>query len=273
MDFPFQNCLVSTENFSVQQVRKLLQFKHGMTCILFDLQKFQEEMQHLGEKNVVAHYLSGLEQDYVNRISSDKRKREWLGGRFVAKYAAAEMLVQKGKALSWSKLSVIADENGRPFLTADKENEALPDISISHSGGLAAALAVSKGLSGIDIQKVTDRVIKVSDRFCTPHEEYILRTFFSTSPEKQSSLLTKLWAAKETLRKVANTKYLPGFLELELAEIHTLFADKNSSPWRFTFTWNHRDMDGNQVTEKCSAAVTLLADYALALTARNDSVG
>ncbi|KPK00688.1 MAG: hypothetical protein AMJ60_00055 [Desulfobacterales bacterium SG8_35] len=272
MDFPFLNCITSAENFSARQVMALLEYHHDMTYILFNLQKFDEEIQKITEKKMVAHYLSTRELDNLAAFSSDKRKREWLGGRFAAKFAAAGALVQRGNPLPWSGLTVLADKNGRPFLAADTKSTALPDISISHSGSMAAAMAVSKGFCGIDIQKVTDRVVKVRERFCSPDEEHIIQSFFSASGEKQSSALTRLWAAKEALRKAANTSSLPGFLELELTEINKGSAFRLAAPWRFVFMWNHRDLNGYPVTEKCYAAVSLIADYALALTARNDSV-
>ena len=273
MDFPFQNCLISADNFSVQQVRQLLDYRHGMAYLLLDLLKLEEEMQQLAGKDVWARYLSVLEQDHASRFRSEKRKREWFGGRLAAKCAAAAMLGQNGNALSWSDLAVIPDENGRPFLNTDKKIAALPDVSISHSGNLAAALAVSNGYCGIDIQKVTDRIIKLRERFCKPDEERILLSFFNGSIEKQSILLTMIWAAKEAIRKVANTRSLPGFLDLELAEISGSLSHESSSPWRFMFICKRHGMNNNPETGTCSVAVSLITEYALALTTRNDTVG
>ena len=273
MDFPFQNCIVSAENLSVSRARELLGYKHGMAHILLDMQRLEEEMQKLGEIKVVASYLSKLEQEHLARFTSGKRKREWLGGRFAAKYIAAEVLSQNGNTLPWSSLAIAADENGRPFLAPDNKSSAFPDISISHSGDLAAAMAVSKGYCGVDIQKITDRVVKVRKRFCTSNEVHIVQSFAGTPQENNSSVLTKLWAAKEALRKVANTKSLPGFLELELTEILQKSSQENLGPWKFFFIWKYSDINGTPVTEKCSAAVTISADYALALTTRDDTLG
>ena len=136
-----------------------------------------------------------------------------------------------------------------------------------------AASAVSKGFCGIDIQKVTDRVIKVRQRFCTPNEEEIVASFFRASFKKQSALLTRLWAAKEALRKVANRSSLPGFLELELIEINKGPPHNASTSWKFVFIWKHIDTNGRPDAVKCSVAITHLGDYALALTTRNDTVG
>ena len=164
------------------------------------------------------------------------------------------------------------DKNGRPFLAAATKKEALPDISISHSGDLAAAMAVSRGLCGIDIQKITDRVVKVRNRFCSPNEEHLIQSFFKTFRAEQSSALTKLWAAKEALRKAAAIDALPGFLELELTGITTASPHTAAPPYQFTFLWKHMDMHGSEFDEKCCVAVSHFADYALALTARDDTV-
>jgi phosphopantetheinyl transferase len=272
MDFPFQNCLIPVDDLSVHRVRNLLHYRHGLQYIILDLLKLHEEMLQTAKKQDMALSLSGHEQEYLNTFRSEKRKKEWLGGRFAAKYAVAEMLGLDGKDYPWSKLAVSADENGRPFLAAGNGNETVPDISISHSGNLAAALAVSKGLCGIDIQKVTDRVIKVRERFCSPSELDIFQSYFGAGSEKNNALLTGLWAAKEALRKVANSKSLPGFLALKLSEIDAPPSDTYAPAWRFTFIWRHPEMGGNAIIVKCIVAVSLLADYALALTTRNDTV-
>lgn len=272
MDFPFKSCIVADETLSLQ-VRELLGSPLGMTYILFDLKIFAEEMQKLGEEKVIAHSLASHEQDYLGRMTSAKRKTEWLGGRFAAKYVSAEVLSEHGCNLPWHNQSIVNDENGRPFLAPHKKSTVLPDISISHSRDLAAAMAVSTGLCGIDIQKISPQVIRVRERFCSAAEEQILFSFFRASHDQYAIFLTKLWAAKEAVRKVANTGSLPGFLALELTEITAPVSHKDAALWRFVLQWKHMDLNGNQVSKKCCVAVNLIADYALALTTRNDTVG
>jgi phosphopantetheinyl transferase (holo-ACP synthase) len=272
MDFPFQDCFVPAENFSAPRVGELLKYEHSMAYSLLDLKRFEADMQKFAEEKILARYLSGPEQVYLQKLTLEKRKREWLGGRFAAKHAAACVLGQSGNNGPYPGLSIMPDENGRPFLAATTKNVALPDISISHSGDLAAAMAVSQGLCGIDIQKITDRVVKVRNRFCSPNEEHIIQSFFKTFRAEQSSTLTKLWAAKEALRKAAAIDALPGFLELELTGITTASPHTAAPPYQFTFLWKHMDMHGSQLDEKCCVAVSHFADYALALTARDDTV-
>jgi len=270
LDFPFQNCLLQAGDISVSRVCQQLTYHHGLHYTLLDLQGLLKEVQAIGEEKVITRYLSAEEQVYWARITSPKRKRDWLAGRFGARYVAAEVLAQDKAALHWSDLHVLADENGRPFLSAaGKTGAALPDISISHSGDLAAVLAVGKGLCGIDIQKVTDQVIKVQERFCTPGEAKILHSCF----DQATAALALLWAAKESLRKVANSRALPGFLELELQEITCHRAGQNTELWKLIFVWKRSPGDGTMEYERCLVIASFIADNALAFTIRNATVG
>jgi len=273
MEFPFQNCIVSAESFSASRVREVLDYSQSMTYKLLDLSRLESELQMLGAEKVLAQYLTAPERVYLEKLTLEKRKREWLGGRFAAKFAAAGVLGLPANEPFLASIAVIADENGRPFLAAAQQHLSLPDISISHSGDLAAGLAVGSGLCGVDIQKVTDRVVKVRQRFCTPDEEHFISKFYSPSRETQRLALTKLWAAKEAVRKTANKRSLPGFLELALTDINEVKLHRGASFWRFILQWHHNDRHGKQAREKCFVAVGLLADYALALTSRSDTLG
>ena len=273
MDFPIENSIIADQIFSALQVQELLQYPHLLTFILLDLQLLEQEVNKQGEEKAMANNLSREELDLLNKFTLAKRKREWLGGRFAAKYATKSLLDQiesPKNILHWSKYIVTADENGRPLLSTSNENIAQPgDVSISHSASMAAAMAVHKGHCGIDIQKITPKVFKVNDRFCTHDEKQILEDFFSLEPENQANYLTKLWTAKEALRKVSNKTSLPGFLELELNEITSGPLQKKSGPWVFIFTWKN---PAGLTHKKYRVAISHIEDYALALTARDDIV-
>jgi phosphopantetheinyl transferase (holo-ACP synthase) len=271
MNFQIEKCIVANQDFSMDQVRELLQYKHVMTCCLLDLQLLDEEA---GADTFIPSSLSGKEMALLSTFTSAKRKREWLGGRFAAKYATARLLEQiesLDNDMDWSGHVILADENGRPYLSANTENPAQScDISISHSESMAAAMAVNKGYCGIDIQKITPKVIKLMGRFCSPEEKEILQDFFPFGPDEQAAPLTKLWAAKESLRKVSAMASLPGFLELKLIEIITDPSQENAGLQGFVFTWKNPDTSAHK---HCRVAVTYREDYALALTARDDTMG
>jgi phosphopantetheinyl transferase (holo-ACP synthase) len=135
---------------------------------------------------------------------------------------------------------------------------------------MAAAMAAGKGLCGIDIQKITPRLSKVQERFCRPAEKGLLQASLPPwQPEKERTELAKLWAAKEALRKASNIKTLPGFLELELVAIEEAFFQGESASWIYIFSWNRR---GTPANYKYMVVITLVKDYALALTARDDTM-
>ena len=270
--FPFYDCVVATDTFSFLQALKSEDYCHGLQCVLFDLLKFDKKCRESGEEKVIGQYLASQELEYWHKLTSKKRKREWLGGRFAAKYVAAEILIRAGHEVEWSRLSVCYDNTGRPVLAADDINSGLPDISISHSGDMAASMAVGRGFCGIDIQKITDRVIKVRHRFCSKREEQILFSFFSNSPEQPATHLTKLWAAKEALRKVEKNSIMPGFLELELEKIKDIQASKDTISWRFSFTRKQNNLASNVGLKNYTVALSRIADYVLALVTTDDIV-
>ncbi len=263
MDFSLENCIIKPENFSVARLQKFLHCNQLFTIVLLDLRLLEENINRLGKDMVIAGSLSGNEIALLDKFTSAKRYWEWIGGRFAAKFATGQLLDQVYShytASHWSAHVIDTDENSRPFLSAGTETSgiALPDISISHSGSMAAAMAAEKGLCGIDIQKRTPKVIKVSDRFCTGREMQILQKTFPGTAEEP---LTKLWAAKEALRKASNKSSLPGFLELELIEINWNFPQKEPvDPGVFFFNGNKQ------------VAVGQIREYALALTVSDDNV-
>ena len=170
---------------------------------------------------------------------------------------------------AWSGYMISADENGRPFVVpggSETGDAEMPDISISHSGDRAVAMAADRGRCGVDIQKVTSKVQKVLDRFCSPEEKHILQRWGREIFEDETVLLTMLWAAKESLRKVAAVSPLPGFLELELVEVSSDLSGNGSGPWTFGFRSGKCPKDIN-----CYVAVALVEHYVLALTAIDEA--
>ena len=269
MDLQIEKCITANRQPPASMVAKLLRNRHPLTYVLLDLQLLEEEVNKLGEETATASNLSGEELCQLSKFASHKRKREWLGGRFAAKYAVARLLEQvesEDSDVDWSGHIIMIDKNGRPFLSANEGNPENPvDISISHSGSLAAAMAANKGYCGIDIQKISPQVIKVSERFCTDNEKKILQAFYPVEPDNQAIPLTKLWAAKETLRKASFLDSLPGFLELELIEITAEQPYKETGLSRFVFKWKKPAGSAHEI---CSVAVAQIKDYALALTVR-----
>ncbi len=167
-----------------------------------------------GEGVVARYYLCAGELARWQGFSLPKRRLEWLGGRIAAKDAAMRL---RGLAVcerEWRHWQLAADPSGRPRLAGGAA--PLPEISISHSGGWATAMAASSHC-GIDIQQRLETVVRVKSRFCLAGEAERLAA--SLGGVAEGARLTLLWAAKEAIRKAAPVAPMPAFAEMELLAV------------------------------------------------------
>ena len=93
------------------------------------------------------------------------------------------------KALGYSDLDLVYDENGKPHLKDDME------VSITHSFQFTAVI-ISDRKVGIDIEKQRDKIKIIAPKF-TPIEEYE-----SLGEDDLIKKLTIVWGAKESLYKL-----------------------------------------------------------------------
>ncbi len=82
------------------------------------------------------HVLTPEEEQEFQNKKTDFRRKEYIGGRFAAKEAIFKASGNPDVLL----LSVLTDENGKPYV---KDHPEI-DISISHDGGYAVAAAFKK---------------------------------------------------------------------------------------------------------------------------------
>lgn len=106
----------------------------GIGVDIVDLSRLDVDNEHF-----VKHILSDEEFAQFDKFSTDKRKREYLGGRFAAKeaYLKANHLGIGG--ISFHDIVILNHEDGSPYLN-DKDAE----ISIAHDGGIAIAFVYKK---------------------------------------------------------------------------------------------------------------------------------
>ncbi len=161
-----------------------------------------------------AQFLSNSEQASFVGFTFPKRRLEWLGGRLAAKAAALALSGQEVTAAALACWQVSSDSDGRPGLgrIGARIGESAPELSISHSHGIAAALVVTERPCGIDLQKVSDTVVRVRERFSYETEGILLRG----GNNREQVGLTMLWAAKEALRKGRGGVPLTSFLAMRL---------------------------------------------------------
>ncbi|HCQ29249.1 MAG TPA: hypothetical protein DIU39_03120 [Flavobacteriales bacterium] len=86
---------------------------------------------------------------------------------------------------------IIKDENGKPYLTNNKH------LSVSHSENMACVVFSDKNC-GVDIEKISDKVLRVKRKFINNDES-------KRFPNDKNSL-TLMWCCKESLYKLYNIR-------------------------------------------------------------------
>jgi phosphopantetheine--protein transferase-like protein len=82
-----------------------------------------------------------------------------------------------------------------------------PEVSLAHTGSLAAALVGNLGCSpgvGIDIERITDRDELTVAAILTDAERHLLAAVCPSVAERPS-WVTRFWSAKEAVAKAAGT--------------------------------------------------------------------
>ena len=208
------------------------------------------------------NWLDKKEIQQLTTYTHNKRNREWLGGRICAKEGLHIFLRQREKMEHiphYPQCRVRNEESGRPYFAAlAGGNFSLPELSITHSKGLAAAL-ISPSHCGIDIQYASEKLPRVKKRFCTPDEEQLLQ---DALPQLSVlSQLTVLWAAKEAVKKMLSPGGIPGFHELNLQQLTP--QETNNAALYFSRTTNPGPLFP-------VAAGILNKEYALALCCQTE---
>ena len=97
------------------------------------------------------------------------------------------------KLLDNDDARIIYDAKGKPFLEADSRH-----ISLSHSHDKLAMIVNEQEPTGIDIELIRDKVLRIRHKFLSPPE-------LTESADDVEKLLV-YWAAKETLYKIYGLK-------------------------------------------------------------------
>jgi 4'-phosphopantetheinyl transferase EntD len=228
MNAPFMPTITVPETFSA--TIKAASRQPCSSPVLLDLSALEDHGST--EERLCTTWLSTGERDHFSHFKLKKRKKEWLAGRICAKIAVQEYFsihCHDRMMPACTEFSIANSATGRPLLiwNTGEPSEQGPDISISHSGSLALAIA-AQTCCGVDIQKTRDALVRVRERFCTGREEQLLLS--AVHKDQPLIPLTLLWAAKEAAKKALSITEMPGFLDLVLARI-TRIDDE----WLFIF--------------------------------------
>ncbi len=151
------------------------------------------------------------EKEYFNKLTNEKRKREWL----IARILLTELLESR-KLIKYT-------EHGKPFIHNSSTN-----LSISHSKNNVAILISNKFSLGVDIECIAERVVKVKHKFLSEQELAWCNT---------TELMTICWSAKEAVFKIFEKELY--FHDIEISKFNNedshFIAKTNKDNFRKTF--------------------------------------
>lgn len=112
----------------------------GIGIDLIELDRIKKSM----ESNIrfVNRILTQNEKEVFTNIQTDRRKTEFLAGRFAAKEAFAKAVGTGIGKLSFQHIEILADANGAPLLKAKGHQSDTIFVSITHSRDYAIAQVV-----------------------------------------------------------------------------------------------------------------------------------
>jgi 4'-phosphopantetheinyl transferase len=123
--------------------------------------------------------LNEEDENFLDSIHP-RRAIEWAASRYLLKTLSGNT----------THFSCLHDHHGRPYMPDDPRY-----ISISHSYGMAA-VGISQEPFGVDIQRLSEKVVKIQSKFIGKEE----RARIGDEPSK--AMLHLAWSAKEAMFKL-----------------------------------------------------------------------
>ena len=99
-----------------------------------------EEMRAHWSDLFVSRILSPQERTVYDTMGSDKRRLEYLAGRFAAKEAYTKAYGSFDEPLNFNEVSVLNDASGKPRLQSPYRQDDSVLISLSHSRHFVVAM-------------------------------------------------------------------------------------------------------------------------------------
>jgi holo-[acyl-carrier protein] synthase len=108
-----------------------------------DIVEFAEIKERISDK-FIKRILSEPELKRYNSISNEKRKLEYLAGRFAAKEAYTKVYKAFDQALNFTDVQVLSDQVGAPYIVSKYRPEDTVKVSISHSRNYVVAICTKE---------------------------------------------------------------------------------------------------------------------------------
>ena len=166
---------------------------------------FRQETHSIDSVNIhLLHYEAFDPNDYLDHLTEEETERYFTFSHSKRKMEFVATRILRHGIFGFTHIHYTA--LGSPYI----ENEGF--ISISHAKGVVG-IAFSKDFPvGFDLEKIDQRILKLSQKFLSVAETEFLDT--SSALE-----MTKLWSGKEALYKIAGRKGILFGTELHLSPI------------------------------------------------------
>ena len=138
-------------------------------------------------------------------ISHERRRTEWLAGRFLIRELAARV--------GYDFNGIYSDEHGKPHLI-----QLSAHISISHAFPYVVGMLNTKEACGVDIEQIKPKLSKLAPKFLSPDE--------LAKGNGEVNNFGIFWGAKDALYKLHGRKQLIFRENLEITNIE--FGHKKS---------------------------------------------
>lgn len=147
--------------------------------------------QHQSPRDV--DWLSPEELRVLDGFRLERRRADWLLGRYVSKQAVATVLGIR----PFDRVQVLAAEDGAPEAFVDGQPAGV-EISITHRAGHGVCV-VGSGAVGCDLEAIEPRTQRFVNDFFTTRERQVVAT---ATPEEHDLIVALTWSAKESALKV-----------------------------------------------------------------------
>lgn len=108
-----------------------------------------EQMLHKESRPFIQSLLTSREMDIVEKVGDERRRAEWIAGRYAAKEALLKALgLQRGEGIGMQDIEVLPESSGRPYchLSAHViQRIGFPvvcNLTITHTASTAGAMVV-----------------------------------------------------------------------------------------------------------------------------------
>jgi len=170
-----------------------------------------------GLASLDSNCLSDVERAHLAQLRFERRRAEWLLGRWAAKQLLRRVLPQMAN-LPLSALSIENSPVGVPQVRL--AGERLPGcLSISHrdGGALVAWTQASSGHLGVDLERVEAHSAAFAADYFTPAEQHLV-----AEAEQKDVALSCLWSVKEAMLKALQTGLRLDTRSVEVLALPTL---------------------------------------------------